>query len=123
MNQRYEENVLLLKNNDETITEIPLSAIELDPNQDRKHFDEEKLKQLSITISKVGLTTPIVVIPLTNGKYRLNQGERRFRACQLAKLDVIPSRLVTQEQAADPEMLSYLMLIENQKILEHKYHQ
>ncbi len=64
------------------IKNIELKLIDVNPNQPRKHFDSEKLKELAASIGEYGLLSPIAVRP--DGKrYQLIFGERRYRACKL----------------------------------------
>jgi ParB family chromosome partitioning protein len=71
--------------------EVPLSAISPNPKQPRSVFDEDSLNELAESIKAVGLLQPVVVRPLSAGKYELVMGERRFRAAQLAALRTIPA--------------------------------
>lgn len=68
----------------ENIQEVALDAIDVNPNQPRRHFSQEELTELAQSIQSVGLIHPPVVRPLSDGKYELVSGERRFRASQLA---------------------------------------
>lgn len=55
--------------------------------QPRRHFDSEQLQELADSIKTTGgLLQPIVVRPLTQGKFEIIAGERRWRAAQLAGL-------------------------------------
>jgi ParB family chromosome partitioning protein len=59
---------------------LPLSAITISPDRQRREFDPEALEELGTSIQKLGLLHPIVVCDSGEGKYRLVAGERRFRA-------------------------------------------
>ena len=72
------------------LTVVPLDAVEPNPEQPRKHFDEEKLVELAASILERGLIQPIVVRRQGEG-YQLLAGERRFRAARLAGLDRLPA--------------------------------
>lgn len=75
----------------ETIKEILLENIVVNPYQPRRHFAQEELAELSLSIKSVGLIHPPVVRPLADGvTYELVSGERRFRASLLAGLKHIP---------------------------------
>jgi len=67
---------------------IPINEISLSKFQIRKKFDEEKLKELSESITKNGLLQPIIV---RKGKknFELVAGERRLKACKLVGIDEI----------------------------------
>jgi ParB/RepB/Spo0J family partition protein len=71
--------------------EIPLSAISPNPRQPRQIFDEDALAELAASIKVVGLLQPVVVRQVTADSYEIVMGERRWRACQLAELTVIPA--------------------------------
>jgi ParB family chromosome partitioning protein len=88
--------------------EIPVSAINPNPRQPRRTFDEEALDELAESIRQVGLLQPVVVRAVGSG-YELIMGERRWRATQRAGLTEIGA-IVKQTQ--DDEMLREA-LIEN----------
>jgi len=69
---------------------IPVSAIRPNPDQPRRHFDEEALNDLAESIRTRGLLQPIVVCRAGDG-FELLAGERRFRASQRAGLDRLPA--------------------------------
>jgi ParB/RepB/Spo0J family partition protein len=63
-----------------------------DPNQPRKQFDDESMQELSDSIKVKGLLQIIMVRKLSNGKYRLIDGARRWRVCKyMLKLKEIPA--------------------------------
>jgi ParB family chromosome partitioning protein len=92
--------------------EIPLSAIEADPNQPRQNFDQDKLQELADSIRLYGVLSPILVksgnLP---GRYVIISGERRFRASYLAGQSSIPA-IVNQAEEADGKKLA-IQLVEN----------
>ncbi len=92
--------------------EIPLSAIEADPNQPRRTFDSDKLNELAESIKLYGVLSPILVragkLP---GRYTVISGERRFRAANLAGLSSIPA-VVNQGDDAEDRTLA-IQLVEN----------
>jgi ParB family transcriptional regulator, chromosome partitioning protein len=72
--------------------EIPIEAIKPNPRQPRQIFDDEALTELAESIAVVGLLQPIVVRRAgPGGQYEIVMGERRWRACQMAELTVIPA--------------------------------
>lgn len=71
--------------------EIPIDAVEPNPQQPRKNFDEEALAELAHSIREFGLLQPIVVRELGTGRYQLVMGERRWRAAQRAGLERLPA--------------------------------
>lgn len=70
--------------------EMPLDKIYPNPNQPRKHFEEQALRELSDSIKKHGLIMPIVVNDDHRGRYMIIAGERRYRAAKMAGLKTIP---------------------------------
>jgi ParB family chromosome partitioning protein len=92
--------------------EIPVSAIEADPNQPRRSFDEEKLQELAESIKLYGILSPILVrAGALPGRYTIISGERRYRASQLAGLAAIPA-IVSQGEGEDSRTLA-IQLVEN----------
>jgi ParB family chromosome partitioning protein len=74
-----------------SLQELPVTAIEPNPNQPRVHFDEESLADLSASIRELGVLQPVLVRAAEDGRYRLIAGERRWRAARRAGLDTIPA--------------------------------
>jgi ParB family chromosome partitioning protein len=87
---------------------VPVSEIVPNPDQPRRHFDEEALSGLADSIRRLGLLQPIVVRRIA-GRYELIAGERRLQAAKRAGLEAIP--VVVRE--ARPEDRLELALIEN----------
>ena len=69
---------------------VPLSNISANPNQPRKSFDEESLKELSVSIKEQGIIQPIIVEEIVPGRYSIIAGERRFRAAKMAGISKVP---------------------------------
>jgi ParB family chromosome partitioning protein len=80
--------------------EVPVGAITPNPRQPREIFDEEALAELAESIRVVGLLQPIVVRAIRPGRYEIVMGERRWRACQLAELELVPA-IVRETSDAD----------------------
>ncbi|MGB0990711.1 MAG: ParB N-terminal domain-containing protein, partial [Halarcobacter sp.] len=70
------------------IIEIEVEKVKPNPNQPRKIFDQDKLKELSDSIVEHGLIQPVTVIEEDDG-YILVAGERRLRAHKLANIEKI----------------------------------
>ena len=87
---------------------IPIKNITADPDQPRRHFDEEGLQELAQSVKEHGVIQPIIVIPQGDG-YQIVAGERRFRAATAAGLEKIPALVRT---LTDQNKLE-LSLIEN----------
>jgi len=73
------------------LASLPLASIEPHPDQPRRHFDEQALEELAVSIAKRGVIQPVIVRPLAGGRYQLVAGERRWRAAQKAQLHEIPA--------------------------------
>ena len=91
------------------VFEVAVADIEANPKQPRVHFEPEHLQELAASISALGIVQPLTVRRLRLGKYQIISGERRFRAAQLAGLEVVP---VYVRLANDQEMLE-MALVEN----------
>ena len=74
---------------EEGITELDITKIYPNPNQPRKHFDEEALQELASSIKTHGVIQPIVVNQDDDG-YMIIAGERRWRASNMAGLEKVP---------------------------------
>jgi ParB family chromosome partitioning protein len=72
------------------LTEVPISAVELNPHQPRTHFDDDALAELAASIRAVGVLQPLLVRSLRPGVYQLIAGERRLKAAQRAGLTHVP---------------------------------
>lgn len=80
----------LKKDKEEGVTEIDINKIYPNPNQPRKHFDEEALQELASSIKLHGIIQPLVVTKTDDDKYMIIAGERRWRASNLAGLEKLP---------------------------------
>jgi ParB family chromosome partitioning protein len=72
------------------LTEVAISAVELNPHQPRTHFDDDALAELAASIRAVGVLQPLLVRSLRPGVYQLIAGERRLKAAQRAGLTHVP---------------------------------
>ena len=73
------------------ILRIPVDLIEPNPFQPRMSFDQEALEELAESIKTLGLIQPITVRRKEDGRYQIISGERRFRACRLSGMDMVPA--------------------------------
>ena len=103
----YEE-IIDTHSNQGGIVELKLEKIFPNPDQPRKHFDEDKLIDLAESIKEHGVLQPIIVTP-RDDKYMIIAGERRFRATNRAGLKTIPALI----RELDDEKIMELALIEN----------
>ncbi len=89
--------------------EIALDQIDRNPQQTRTHFDPEKLKELTQSITANGVVQPIVVKALPGGRYQLIMGERRWLASFDAGKATIPAIV---REATDVQALE-MTIVEN----------
>jgi ParB family transcriptional regulator, chromosome partitioning protein len=89
-------------------TTLPIGAIELNPMQPRRTFQQDRLQELATSIRANGIIQPLIVRRLQNG-YQLVAGERRWRAAKLAGLKEVP---VVVQDVAEKQLLT-IALIEN----------
>ena len=83
-----------------TIKEIDITSINPGRFQPRTNFNKEKLNELTNSIKKHGVLSPILVRELGLNKFEVVAGERRLRASKLANLTTIPC-LVDQKKDQD----------------------
>lgn len=85
---------------------IAVAEIDANPDQPRRHFDEDALEELAASITARGVLQPIVVRSRA-GRYQVIAGERRWRAAQRARLAQIP---VIVREFDDAEILEVALL-------------
>ena len=91
------------------LSEIAINLIEANPNQPRREFDENALKELAASIHEIGIITPITLRQTPDGKYQIIAGERRWRASQMAGMKSIPAYIRT----AEDDNIMEMALVEN----------
>jgi len=77
----------------------------------RKIMEKEPLDELAASIAQHGVLQPLVVEPGTEGRYRLQIGNRRLEAAKLAGLEVVPA-IILDESPGSEESLA-MRLVEN----------
>ena len=92
-----------------TINEIAIDQIEANPNQPRREFDEESLRELAISIREIGIIQPITLRQVADNRFQIIAGERRWRASQMAGLKAIPAYIRT----INDENVMEMALVEN----------
>ena len=85
------------QNNEKNLLFISIEKIVRDPEQPRKQFNEDKIKELAISIKKHGLIQPIILRKYSEEEYRIVAGERRWRASQIAGLNIMPSIILPSD--------------------------
>lgn len=88
--------------------QVSLKDIRPNPYQPRKHFDQEKLNELAISIKEHGIFQPIILKESVQG-YEIVAGERRYRAASLVGLEEVPAIIV---DFTDQQMME-IALLEN----------
>lgn len=93
------------------VKNIPLVQIGANPDQPRKTFSEDELKDLAASIREKGVLQPILLRTVTGRPYmyEIVAGERRYRASKLAGLNEIPALVKTLSN----ENAMEIALIEN----------
>jgi len=91
------------------LNEIAISQIEPNPDQPRREFDPEALQELAESIKVMGIIAPITLRKVSDNRYQIIAGERRWRASQLAGLTTIPAYIRTVED----ENVMEMALVEN----------
>ena len=90
------------------IVKLPIEDIRPNPYQPRKTFDDEALKELSLSLKEHGVIEPIIVKKSIKG-YEIVAGERRTRAAKLAGMKKIPAII----REFNDEQMMEIALIEN----------
>jgi len=101
----------MTKQTQDQLLNLSLSIVSPDPDQPRKDFDLEALKELTASVKAQGIIQPIIVRPnpKKEGHYLIVAGERRFRAAKKAGLKEVPA--VVKSEIA--ESLRAVQLTEN----------
>ena len=91
---------------------VPIELIKPGPWQPRKVFDKDELMSLSSSIKNQGIIQPVILKSnqKIKNQYFIIAGERRWRACQLAKIHEIPAVI---RDDIDDEKVAELSLVEN----------
>ncbi len=91
------------------MAEIAVKEIIPNPTQPRRDFDQEALAELADSIRTLGVIQPVTVKPTADGLYIIISGERRWRAAQLAGVEVLPAYI----REVDDTNLHAMALVEN----------
>lgn len=90
------------------VLELSVYDLDTNPDQPRKTFDEDKLKELAASLKQHGVVQPLIV-KKNGARYTIIAGERRFRAARMAGLATVP--VIVSD--ADPVAMQEIALIEN----------
>lgn len=92
-----------------SVVDLDMKSIIANPNQPRKVFDKEALRELANSIETHGLLQPIIVYEHSDGEYIIIAGERRYRAYELLKKTTIQAIIIEINE----DRLQEMALIEN----------
>lgn len=102
----------------ESIFYVETNKIKANPDQPRRDFDEEGIKELSKSVRKYGVLQPLLVVKIENENpkgldvsYQLIAGERRLRASQMAGLPQVP--VIIRDEFEKKQDRLEVALIEN----------
>lgn len=98
-----------LGNKNTELQNLPIEQLHPGKYQPRKDMSAEALDDLSNSIKSQGIIQPIVVRPISEHSYEIIAGERRWRAAQIAELDMVPCLI---KQVPDEAAVA-IALIEN----------
>ncbi len=88
---------------------LPVGQIQPGKYQPRTHMDSASLEELAASIRVQGLMQPILVRPVSDDRYEIIAGERRWRAAQMAGLTEVSTLI---REIPDEAALA-MALIEN----------
>ena len=91
------------------VLRIPVDMVEANPFQPRSSFDAEALEELAASIRTLGLIQPITVRKVSENRYQIISGERRFKACRMAGMAMIPAYV----RETDDQGMLEMALVEN----------
>ena len=106
--KKVDNKQLEINPNEKNLFFIPIEKIIRDPEQPRKIFNDENIKELALSIKKHGLIQPIIIRKHGENEYKIVAGERRWRAAQIAELNIMPSIILPSDLDKDE-----VSLIEN----------
>ena len=106
--KKEDNKQLEINPNEKNLFFIPIEKIIRDPEQPRKIFNDENIKELALSIKKHGLIQPIIIRKHGEGEYKIVAGERRWRASQIAELNIMPAIILPSDLDKDE-----VSLIEN----------
>jgi ParB family chromosome partitioning protein len=91
------------------VHQFSLDILRANPDQPRKNFDEDELRELADSIREHGIISPIIARAAGDGTYSIIAGERRSRAARLAGLTEVP--VIVRDYSDEKRM--EVSLIEN----------
>jgi len=97
-------DALLTDKTKDRIQNVFIKDISANPDQPRRHFDDQALAELSESIKQYGVLQPLLITEIGQGRYQIIAGERRWRASKMAGLDKVPVVIRTAEELEQIEM-------------------
>ncbi|MFN2300998.1 MAG: ParB/RepB/Spo0J family partition protein [Gammaproteobacteria bacterium] len=94
---------------DGELRQLPVDLVQRGQYQPRVDMRDDTLQELAASIKAQGVVQPIIVRPMSGGRFEIIAGERRWRAAQLAGLEVVPALV----RRVDDRATIAMSLIEN----------
>ena len=101
------ENIVDLKNFKSD--KMPIHQLVPNKFQPRKNFEKKQLEELAASIKNRGIIQPIAVRKISDNKFEIIAGERRWRAAQLAYMHEVPTVILD----ANDELAAEFAVLEN----------
>jgi len=98
-----------------SVLQLPIHLVMPNPNQPRKIFDHDSLKELSESVRQYGVIQPVTVRKKRDGTYELVAGERRLKAAALAGLLKVPAIIIEMEDE-DSAIVALMENIQRQNL-------
>ncbi len=95
---------------------VDIESIVSNPDQPRKHFDEEKLEELAQSIRQYGILQPIILQEIGDEKYSIIAGERRWRACKIANVKTLPAIIKSPKEQRDSDAVALIENLQRQNL-------
>lgn len=105
----YTDNREVKVEDEGAIQQLDITMLDRNPEQARKTFDEDTLKEMANSMKLYGVLQPLLVTKLPNGRYQIVAGERRYRAAMKANLTTVPAII----KDLPVEEIKAISLIEN----------
>ncbi len=104
---------------------LPIEFLNPNPDQPRRHFNEDALAELADSIEARGMLQPILVRPVGPDNYEIVAGERRWRAAQRAQLHEVPVviRTLTDEETAEIALIENVQRVDLNAVEEAQAYQ
>ena len=80
------------------LRQVPTKLVLPNPEQPRRRFDADSISALAESLRSAGVIQPLIVRPLTDGRYEIIAGERRWRAATEAGLETVPVILRDEDE-------------------------